>query len=98
MKLSLTLEQVNNSTDFRAIVFETDENNCTSVYDIGEGNLGTLRRWMRTEHPTCNAVRMRDGSIIEPDCITVTEAAETVMDWIAESDRTIYNKLKGKTD
>jgi len=78
-KLSLSIEATEQSDIFRAIVWRTIEigyRPVTVIYDIGEGSLADLNWWFDDNHRQVRYVRLADGTLDEPDCLTVWEAAE----------------------
>lgn len=86
-KLSLSIEATDREGVFRAIVWRTIEvgyRPVTLVYDIGEGSLADLNFWVVDEHSDVRYVRLADGTLDEPDCLTVFEAAEAAMQPIGE--------------
>lgn len=79
---SLSLEKLKDEHSdqiYRAFVWKTmhmAQRPVTVIHDIGEGDLSTLLGWFTEEHGYVTHVRMNDGTLEEPDCLTVWEAAE----------------------
>lgn len=81
-KMSLSIEATNREDVFRAFVWRTIEGGyrpVTLVYDIGEGSLADLNFWVTDNYSSVRYVRLADGTLDEPDCLTVFEAAEAAM-------------------
>jgi len=78
---SVSLEKLEDDSDqtYRAFVWKTmhmTQRPVTVIHDIGEGTLVDLLNWFTAEHGYVTHVRMVDGTLEEPDCLTVWEAAE----------------------
>jgi hypothetical protein len=83
MTLSFSLEHTDRPDILRGIVWKTLTHGyrpVTLVHDIAEGICTDIMMWLADEHPAVTHVRMRDGTLDEPDCLTVYEAAEAAME------------------
>lgn len=83
MKLSFKLEHTDRPDIYRGIVFNTLEHGyrpVTVIHDIGEGPLADINFWLTDTYPGVQFVRLSDGTLDEPDCLTVFEAAEASME------------------
>ena len=83
MKLSFSLEHTGSEDALRGIVWKTMSHGyrpVTLVHDIAEGSSTDIMMWLGETHPAVTHVRMRDGTLEEPDCLTVYEAAEAAME------------------
>lgn len=83
MKLSFKLEYTDRPDTVRGIVFATTEHGyrpVTLVHDIGEGSLTDVNFWFADNYNHVRYVRLQDGTLDEPDCLTVFEAAEAAME------------------
>jgi hypothetical protein len=77
---SFSLEPVTGAV-YRAFVWRTMHQGyrpVTVVYDIAEGPLADLNLWLTHCDATVTHVRLPDGTLEEPDCLTVFEAAEAL--------------------
>jgi hypothetical protein len=82
MTLSLTLEHTSKPEQLRAIIMQTEQHGyrpITFVHDIAEGSSTDLMFWLTDNYNHVTHVRLSDGSLDEPDCLTVFEAAEAAM-------------------
>lgn len=73
---SVSLEKLKDDSDqtYRAFVWKTmhmTQRPVTVIHDIGEGTLVDLLNWFTAEHGYVTHVRMVDGTLEEPDCLTV---------------------------
>ena len=78
MKYAIKLEKINEA--FRATIIAKNDDGSSEVDDIFEAYDGDVL-WahiMRT-YPKLNAVLM-GGEFVEPDCLTLREAAEASME------------------
>lgn len=83
MKLSFSMEHTDRAGVVRGIVFNTTEHeygDITCVHDIGEGSDTDILCWLTDNYSQVRYVRHRDGTLDEPDCLTVFEAAEAAME------------------
>lgn len=80
---SFSLEATDRDNVYRGFVWKTGGNTgprpVTVVYDIAEGDLATVNLWLWEFYPTVTKVRLADGTLDEPDCLTVFEAAEAAI-------------------
>jgi hypothetical protein len=73
------LEHEHSDEIYRAYVWKTlhfTQRPVTVIHDCGEGTLVDLLGWFTEEHGYVTCVRMSDGTLEEPDCLSVWEAAE----------------------
>lgn len=84
MKFSFSLENTDRENVFRGFVWKTMENvgyrPVTVVEDIAEGDLASINLWLVEFYPNVRYVRLKDGTLEEPDCLTVFEAAEAALE------------------
>ena len=83
MTLSFSLEHTDRPGILRGIIWRTMTHGyrpVTLVHDIAEGEHGDIMGWLHSQDPAVEHVRMRDGTLDEPDCLTVYEAAEAAME------------------
>lgn len=88
MKLSFSMEHTSRPGVVRGLVFNTTEHehgDITNVHNIAEGTVIGILNWLTDHYPGIRYVRQSDGTLDEPDCLTVYEAAEAAMvprgDW-----------------
>jgi hypothetical protein len=82
MKLSFKLEHTDKTDVYRGFVFYTTEHeygDVTCVHDIAEGCLADLNHWLVDKYSDVRYVRLDNGDLDEPDCLTVFEAAEAAL-------------------
>lgn len=82
MKLSFSLEATDREGVVRGFVWNTLEHGyrpVTVVHDIAEGDLISVNIWLVENYSQIQYVRLRDGTLEDPDCLTVFEAAEAAM-------------------
>jgi hypothetical protein len=82
MTLSFSMEHTGSQDPVRGIIWLTMTHGSrpvTLVHDIAEGDSTDIMSWLHTQDPAVTHVRMRDGTLDEPDCLTVYEAAEAAM-------------------
>ena len=83
MTLSFSLEHTDRPGILRGIIWKTMTHGyrpVTLVHDIAEGDSNDVMDWLHSQDPAVEHVRMRDGTLDEPDCLTVYEAAEAAME------------------
>ena len=83
MKLSFSMEHTSRPDVVRGLVFNTTEHehgDITCVHDIAEGADVDILGWLTDNYSQVRYVRHRDGTLDEPDCLTVFEAAEAAME------------------
>ena len=75
---SFSLEPVADDR-YRGLVWRTMHTGyrpVTVLYDVAEGHLADLNLWLTHCDVTVTHLRQADGTLDEPDCLTVFEAAE----------------------
>lgn len=83
MKLSFSMEYTDRPGVVRGLVFNTTEHeygDITNVHNIAEGADVDVLGWLTDNYPGIRYVRLSDGTLDEPDCLTVFEAAEAAME------------------
>ncbi len=98
MKLSFSLEHTSQPSIVRGMVWNTLQTGyrpVTLVYDIGEGSLTDVLGWFTEHYSNVQYVRLKDGTLDEPDCLTVFEAAEAAMvpygDWCPDCNQYVQH-------
>lgn len=82
MKLSFKLEHTDKPDVVRGLVFNTtypERRPVTLLYAAAEGSSTDVLHWFTDHFSNVALVRLPDGSVEEPDCLTVFEAAEAAM-------------------
>lgn len=82
MKLSFSMEHTNKPDVVRGLVFNTTDHGyrpITCIHDIAEGSDIDILHWFTDKYSHVRYVRLSDGTLDEPDCLTVYEAAEAAM-------------------
>ena len=77
MTLALSLEHTDRPLVKRALIWNDAPNR--RLEDVAEADITTLNMWVTEFYPNITHVRMADGTLDEPDCLTVFEAAEAAM-------------------
>jgi hypothetical protein len=79
---SFSLQKLEGADDvYRGYVWKTlsmVQRPVTLVVDIAEGTLADINLWLCEEYPFVTHVKHADGTLEEPDCLTVYEAAESM--------------------
>lgn len=79
---SFSLEKLADADDvYRGFVWKTldmVQRPVTLVVDIAEGTLADLNCWLHDEYSFVTHVKHANGTLEEPDCLTVWEAAEAM--------------------
>lgn len=81
MELSFSLQRADNGKLYGMVFNTVWELNRPRTYlqDIAEGTYQEINQWLRENYPNLNRLRLQDGSVEEPDCLTLMEAAEIAM-------------------
>jgi hypothetical protein len=82
MKLSFSLEHTNRAGIVRGLIWNTLEHGyrpVTVLHDVAEGTDVDVLDWFTENYPNVRYVRLHDGTLDEPDCLTVFEAAEAAL-------------------
>lgn len=89
VKFSFSLEHTDRPGVVRGFVWKTGDNTgyrpVTVVHDIAEGDADSVRQWLVDFYSDVTLVRLSDGELEEPDCLTLWEAAEAAMPYRAAS-------------
>lgn len=82
MKLSFSLEHTDRAGIVRGMIWNTLEHGyrpVTLLHDVAEGDEISVRDWLIDFYSEVNTVRLGDGTLEDPDCLTLWEAAEAAM-------------------
>lgn len=83
MTLSFSMEHTDRPGILRGIVWKTLDHGyrpVTLVHDIMEGSDLDILHVLTDLYSSVTHVRLSDGTLDEPDCLTVYEAAEAAME------------------
>jgi len=82
MIMSFSMEYTERPGVVRGFIWKTTTHGyrpVTLIHDIAEGSDIDILHWFTEKYPAVGKVRLPDGTLEEPDCLTTFEAAEAAM-------------------